>query len=52
VAPICLQIDQTGYLESDEFSTWTELGDDLDLGYDPDEDLNYLTPDRFGEVLG
>jgi len=47
-----LQIDQTGYLESDEFSTWTELGDDLDLGYDPDEDLNYLTPDRFGEVLG
>jgi len=27
------------------------LKDDLDLGYDPDEDVNYLPPDRFGEVL-
>jgi hypothetical protein len=47
-----LQIDQTGYLESDEFGTWTEISDDLDLGYDPDDDVNYLTPDRFEEVLG
>jgi len=47
-----LQIDQDGWLDDEPFNTWTELSDDLDLGYDPDEDVNYLPNDRFGEVLG
>lgn len=47
-----LQIDQDGYLESGEFDTWVDMSDDIDLGYDGDEDVNFLTPDRFPEVLG
>jgi len=47
-----LQINQDGYLESEDFETWTEISDDMDLGYAPDDDVNTLAADRFPEVLG
>jgi hypothetical protein len=46
-----LQVDQTGYLDSDDFETWVDLSDDLELGYNGDDDVNYLESDRFPEVL-
>lgn len=47
-----LQVDQDGYLDSDEFDEWVDLSNDLDMGYDGDEEINYLKEDRFPEVLG
>ena len=47
-----LQIDLTGYLQDDEFETWVDFSDDLELGYDADENINFLPADRFPEVLG
>lgn len=47
-----LQIDQDGYLDDDEFQTWVDLSDELDLQYDGDSDVNFLQSDRFGEVFG
>jgi hypothetical protein len=46
-----LQIDQDGYLQDHEFSAWRELRETHDIGYDADDDVNYLTSDRFDEVL-
>jgi hypothetical protein len=47
-----LQVDQDGYLDSDEFDEWVSLSNDLDMGYDGDEEINYLTADEFPEVFG
>jgi len=47
-----LQVDQDGYLEEGDFDTWVDFSDRLDLGYDGDNDVNYLTADRFPEVFG
>jgi len=47
-----LQVSKDGYLEGEEFSTWTELSDDLGLGYDGDDDVNYLPEEDWSEVLG
>jgi len=45
-----LQVEQTGYLDDDEFSTWVDLTDDLGMSYDGDN--NFLEASRFGEVFG
>lgn len=47
-----LQVDLEGYLDSDEFDTWVELSNGLDMGFDADSDHNYLQADRFPEVFG
>jgi len=47
-----LQVEQTGYLEDEKFDTWVSFSDDLDMGYDGEADVNYLTPDRYPEVFG
>jgi len=47
-----LQVDLDGYLDDGEFETWIDFSDDLELGYDADEDINFLPADRFPEVLG
>jgi len=47
-----LQVEQEGYLSDDEFSTWVDLKDDLGMGYDGENDRNYLQADDFGEVFG
>lgn len=47
-----LQIEQNGYLEDDQFSQWQDVREEYGIEYDVDGDRNYLSPDRFGEVLG
>jgi len=47
-----LQIDQDGYLDDDEFQTWVDFKDDLDMGYDGDNDRNYLPRADCVEVFG
>jgi hypothetical protein len=47
-----LQVDQDGYLDSDEFDEWVAFSNDLDMGYDGDEEINYLKEERFSEVFG
>jgi hypothetical protein len=47
-----LEVYKDDYIE--EYNAWRELSDDLDMGYDPegDLDINTLPADRFSEVFG
>jgi len=47
-----LQVSQEGYLDNDEFQTWVDFKDDLDMGYDGDNDRNYLSEEEYKEVFG
>jgi len=47
-----LQVDVDGYLDDDEFSTWVDFSNGIDMSYDGDGDINFLQPDRFPEVFG
>jgi hypothetical protein len=46
-----LQIDDDGYIPESQFEKWKALRQELDIGYDADDDVNYITPDQFDEVL-